>query len=54
MTNYTIEDLDVAKRIAQKGKLYHTEADGSVKISTAGDGAYETLTEKDRGITLLP
>jgi len=54
MTNYTIDDLDVAKRIAQKGKLYHTEADGSVKISTAGDGAYETLTEKDRGITLLP
>lgn len=54
MTNYTIEDLDVAKRIAQKGKLYHTETDGSVKISTAGDGAYETLTEKDRGITLLP
>lgn len=54
MTNYIIEDLDVAKRIAQKGKLYHTEVDGSVKISTAGDGAYETLTEKDRGITLLP
>lgn len=54
MTNYTIADLDVAKRIAKKGRLYHIEADGSVKISTAGDGAYEILTEKDRGITLLP
>jgi len=54
MTNHIIADLDVAKRIAAKGQLYHTEADGSVKISTSGDGTYETLTEKDRGITLLP
>lgn len=54
MTSDTLEDLNIAKKfIKGEQKLYHTLMDGSVKVSTTGDGVYTVLTEKDRKTTLF-
>ena len=54
MINNRIDDIGIYNRYGKKNiDTYHTLLDGSVKISTAGDGEYEVLTQQDRATDFL-
>ena len=54
MINNRIDDIGIYNRYGKKNiDTYHTLLDGSVKISTAGDGVYEVLTQQDRATDFL-
>lgn len=45
----SIESMTVCQKFIKEGtQLFHTYIDGTVLIRTAGDGQYQTLTEKQR------
>jgi len=43
----TLEDLNIFKKYQRIGDVYITHFNGDVKVSTSGDGTYQTLTVKD-------
>lgn len=47
ISNYLLVDLKIAKKCDSEGEVYHTYFDGDVLVRTAGDGAYEVITEKE-------
>ena len=54
MINNRIDDIGIYQRYSKKSiDTYHTLLDGSVKISTVGDGVYEVLTQQDRATDFL-
>ncbi len=49
MIHEGIADIEIGKRYNKnESTLYHTLLDGTVKVSTTGNGEYEVLTEKER------
>lgn len=49
ITNDLLEDIDIAKKFNKgEAEMYHTFLDGSVMVTTPGDGTYEVKTENAR------
>ena len=52
--NNRIDDIGVYQRYSKKDiDTYHTFLDGSVRVSSPGDGTYEVLTQQDRATDFL-
>ncbi len=54
MMHDAIADLNVYQKYRREGtRVYITSIDGSVLVSTEGDGNYSVLTQYDRTTTFL-
>ena len=54
MISHTLSDLGIYQKYRKMGTdVYITYFDGNVRVSTAGDGTYDVLTEKDRATDFL-